>query len=60
MRIVSISLLGVTLALAGCIDWPDVPEPERGDNTNRNPTLTFRFDGWRKLRNEERQSLASF
>jgi hypothetical protein len=39
MRFVSLSILGVTLALAGCIDWPDVPEPEGSVTSDAWPRL---------------------
>lgn len=39
MRLVSISLLSLTLALAGCVDWPDVPEPEGSVTSDAWPRL---------------------
>ncbi|MBT8415348.1 MAG: hypothetical protein KJO30_13555 [Boseongicola sp.] len=39
MRIFPISLLGATVFLVGCVDWPDVPEPEGSVTSDAWPTL---------------------
>lgn len=39
MRAISIPLFTAALVLAGCVDWPDVPEPEGSVTSDAWPTL---------------------